>query len=228
MCFCVITPRVAWSATDYVMWYDKPGAGKWKTDHLPIGNSLFGAGLMGGVAVDSMFLNDNAAFSSAGKYGATLHGFAWMNVSVDGTDGFSNFRRDLDLGEATAHVSYTAGGKTWKREYFCSLPDKVMVCRYTCSSPGQIGLTVQVVPNTAIQEPTVVAAGNAITYTGSLPVDTYGDWKFNARFHIRNYGGSLWCCPLNCSVHKVSTAGWFGLLLTSCPTQGGVADRSRA
>jgi|GEM_PF-3143389 len=213
MCFCIITPRVAWSATDYVMWYDKPGTGKWKTDHLPIGNSLFGAGLMGGVAVDSMFLNDNAAFTSAGKFGSTLHGFAWMNVSVDGTDGFSNFRRDLDLGEATAHVSYTADGKTWKREYFCSLPDKVMVCRYTCSSPGQIGLTVQVVPNTAIQEPSVVAAGNAITYTGSLPVDTYGDWKFNARFHIRNYGGSLEV--INGNQIRVKGADTVDILFTS-------------
>lgn len=38
----------------------------------------------------------------------------------------------------------------------------------------------------------------------------------------------LWCCPLNRSTHDVSPAGWFGLLLASCPTQGGVADRSRA
>src|SRR4029079_7629015 len=40
-----------------------------------------------------------------------------------------NYRRDLDLAKATAHVSYTAGGVSFRREVFASAPDQVIVLR---------------------------------------------------------------------------------------------------
>jgi alpha-L-fucosidase 2 len=190
--FVLPTLRPALSSTNYLMWYNAPGTG-WTTGYLPIGNSLFGAGLMGGVAVDSMFLNDNAAYSSTGG----MRGLGWMKIAVTGTSGYTGYRRDLDLGEATAHVSYTAGGKNYSREYFCSLPDTVMVCHYTCPTPGSFGLTVQIVPNDSMPGKTVVTAGNTITYTGHLPVvytsggNFNSNWNFHTRTYVRNYNGSL-------------------------------------
>jgi alpha-L-fucosidase 2 len=53
-------------------------------------------------------------------------------------DSVENYRRDLDLATATAHVSYVAGGVTFSREVFASAPDQVIVVRLTASRPGQI------------------------------------------------------------------------------------------
>src|SRR6185436_988892 len=49
-----------------------------------------------------------------------------------------NYRRELDLATATAHVSYTIGGVTFDREVFASAPDQVIVVRLTASRPGQV------------------------------------------------------------------------------------------
>jgi len=53
-------------------------------------------------------------------------------------DSVENYRRDLDLATATAHVSYTNGGVTFSREMFASAPDQVVVMRLTASRPRQI------------------------------------------------------------------------------------------
>jgi alpha-L-fucosidase 2 len=53
-------------------------------------------------------------------------------------DSVENYKRDLDLATATAHVSYTSGGVTFSREVFASAPDQVIVMRLTASRPGQI------------------------------------------------------------------------------------------
>jgi alpha-L-fucosidase 2 len=53
-------------------------------------------------------------------------------------DSVENYRRDLDLTTATAHVSYTSGGVTFSREVFASAPDQIIVVRLTASRPGQI------------------------------------------------------------------------------------------
>ena len=54
----------------------------------------------------------------------------------------SNYRRTLDLDNATATVSYTRGGADYRREYFCSHPDQVMVMRFGCSKAGGINLAL--------------------------------------------------------------------------------------
>ena len=53
-------------------------------------------------------------------------------------DAVENYRRDLDLATATAHVSFTTGGVTFSREVFASAPDQVIVVRLTASRSGQI------------------------------------------------------------------------------------------
>jgi alpha-L-fucosidase 2 len=53
-------------------------------------------------------------------------------------DSVADYRRDLDLATATAHVSYTSGGVMFSREVFASAPDQVIVVRLTASRPRQI------------------------------------------------------------------------------------------
>ncbi len=64
------------------------------------------------------------SFESAGKLQIELH---------EG-DAAVNYSHSLDLINGIATVEYTKGGSLYKREYFASRPDNVIVCRLTSSS----------------------------------------------------------------------------------------------
>ncbi len=53
------------------------------------------------------------------------------------------YRRDLDLDTAIATVSYTVKGVHFKREYYSSPVDQVIVVRLTADQPGQISFTAR-------------------------------------------------------------------------------------
>ncbi len=53
----------------------------------------------------------------------------------------TNYHRELDLKSAVGKVSYQIGDASFKREYFCSHPDQVMVIRYT-SNGGPMNLNL--------------------------------------------------------------------------------------
>ncbi len=53
----------------------------------------------------------------------------------------SDYRRDLDLDTAMATVSYTVNGVHFKREYFSSPVDQVIVVQLTADQPGKISFT---------------------------------------------------------------------------------------
>lgn len=54
----------------------------------------------------------------------------------------SDYRRDLSLDEAAAHVRYVADGTRYHREVFASHPDQVIVLRLTADQPGRQSLNI--------------------------------------------------------------------------------------
>jgi alpha-L-fucosidase 2 len=75
-----------------------------------------------------------------GNYGTNLRmGNLWL-VFDHPLEGMSGYRRNLDLEQALAQVSYTWHGAEYRREVFASHPDEVLVVRLTCSRPGGLGL----------------------------------------------------------------------------------------
>jgi alpha-L-fucosidase 2 len=50
-----------------------------------------------------------------------------------------DYRRELDLDQALAHVSYALGKTHYNTEVFCSNPDQVLVVRLDCDTPGGLG-----------------------------------------------------------------------------------------
>jgi alpha-L-fucosidase 2 len=52
----------------------------------------------------------------------------------------NDYKRDLDISNATAHVTYNADGVNYTREYFASNPDKVIAIHLTADKPGKITL----------------------------------------------------------------------------------------
>ncbi|MCX7715237.1 MAG: glycoside hydrolase family 95 protein, partial [Clostridia bacterium] len=77
----------------------------------------------------------------------------------------NNYYRDLNLDEGVAHVQYQYDGVTYKREYFASYPDQVMVFRYTADTNNALSFTVN--PISAHPGDITVSNGE-ITITGNL------------------------------------------------------------
>src|SRR3954470_15968820 len=108
-----------------------------------------------------------------------------------------NYRRDLDLATATAHVSYTSGGVTFSREVFASAPDQVIVMRLTASRRGQIAFEARMqTPQRATVE---AAAGGDLVMRGvngdgagttadGRPMT--GALRFEARVRVLPTGGT--------------------------------------
>jgi len=112
-------------------------------------------------------------------------------------DTVENYRRDLDLTTATAHVSYTTGGVTFSREVFASAPAQVIVVRLTASVPGQISFAARMqTPLRATVEATAdgdlvmrgVNGDGAGTTADGRPMT--GALRFEARVRVLPTGGS--------------------------------------
>jgi len=89
----------------------------------------------------------------------------FLNVAAGATP--TNYRRELDLADATARIRYELGGVTFTREVFVSAPDQVIVVRLTASKPGALSLDV------ALDRPenfTTTSAGpDRLMMSGQLP-----------------------------------------------------------
>lgn len=57
------------------------------------------------------------------------------------------YTRSLSLDSAVARVSFAQNGITYRREYFISYPDQVMVIRFTASEKGRQNLILKYTPN---------------------------------------------------------------------------------
>lgn len=119
----------------HVLSYDTP-ARSWMTSCLPIGNGQFGATIMGGVMRDDVQFNDKTLWTgSVGRnqdnsvYGHYLN-FGHLLITQTGQQDSAAYRRQLDIDNAVATVSYTSGGTQCRREYIASFPDDVVAIHY--------------------------------------------------------------------------------------------------
>lgn len=99
---------------------------------------------------------------------------------------YSDYTRTLDIDNAIHRVTYKEGGITFKREYFMSYPDNVMVMRLTSDSKkGKISRMISL--ESLHTDKVIRASGNTITLTG-YPTPTSGDkrvgdhWKNGLKY----------------------------------------------
>ena len=120
-----------------------------------------------------------------------------LALTFSQVDAVENYRRDLDLATATAHVSFTTGGVTFSREVFASARDQVIVVRLTASRPGQISFEARMqTPQRATVEATadgdlvmrgVNGDGAGTTADGRAMT---GALRFEARVRVLPTGGT--------------------------------------
>lgn len=111
---------------------------------------------------------------------------------------YSDYNRTLDIDNSIHTVSYKEGGVTYKREYFMSYPDNVMVIRLT--SDSKEGLSRTIALESLHKTKNIISEGNTITMTG-YPTPVGGDkrvgdhWKDGLRYAqqvmVRNDGGRI-------------------------------------
>ncbi|MCK4998299.1 MAG: glycoside hydrolase family 95 protein [Anaerohalosphaera sp.] len=83
-------------------------------------------------------VQSNAGVFPRARFGA-YQSFGDFYIEFAGQEGeVSNYCRSLDISRAVGNVTYQVGEVKYKREYFASRPDQVMVIRITADQPGQI------------------------------------------------------------------------------------------
>ena len=96
---------------------------------------------------------------------------------LDTTEAVTNYRRWLDIGNATAHTTYMRGKYHYTTEYLASHPDSGMVIRITTDNPK--GIHAKVTLSCQLHHATS-AAGQTLTtdgYAGYASLPSYYDAK---------------------------------------------------
>jgi len=106
----------------------------------------------------------NKTIVSKTSHGQMFEPLGSLRLAFEGAETFTGYRRELDISRAVARTTYQAEGITYKREYFASFPDRVVVVRLTASKPGSISFTATY--NTPQPRASVKATGNDLVMTG--------------------------------------------------------------
>jgi alpha-L-fucosidase 2 len=163
-----LCPYHASASTDYQLWYTSPG-NTMGTTALPIGNGHIGMWAQCGkpdsdtasLCNSNLYWDDTAGVASFGNFNR-------VHINYPGNSGYSNFRRALDIGEATLSVSYTSNAKNYFSEFIASYPDSCIINHVTCSSPGSISLVVSISGQNPHHSMTVSVSGATIRNTGRV------------------------------------------------------------
>ena len=164
----------------------KKGNGKiqWEVWGLPIGNGRLGAVFYGNVEKELIQFNEDSLWSGGDvnkavkrdsdkkpvntNYGS-YQPFGDLHITLPHSR-YTDYRRELDISRAVGTVTYKSGGVTYRREYFASYPDQVLVIRLSADKPGSIAGSVGLTDRHFAK---ITAEGNTITARGKLDEKIY-------------------------------------------------------
>ena len=126
----------------------------------------------------------NALMNTDRGYGA-YQNFGDIYLDFGSADKVENYRRELDLEDGIARVTYDVEGITYTREYFANYPDNVIVMRLTASEPG--ALTFDASMTTPHRNVELTATDGRLQLSGQLS----NEMAFEAQMLVQNEGGSL-------------------------------------
>jgi alpha-L-fucosidase 2 len=182
------------SASDLVLWYQQPAAVTRSSplinEALPIGNGHSGGLFAGGTAREQVVLDEDSLWLGGDNPSGndnTMGSYQMLGsllINLPGHENATDYQRDLDIGDALAHVRYSVKGVKYSREYFCSHADGVLVVRLTADKPGSYSGSIELNDSRGA---TIVADKNRLTDAGALN----NGLKYEAQLEAANDGGSL-------------------------------------
>lgn len=102
---------------------------------------------------------------NSNNYGMQFQPAGNLFIQFPGHTKFKDYRRELDLQQAIATVSYESNGIHYKREVLASLTDGVIIVRLTASKSRSISVALSA--NSLHQEHAVKVAGKQLILTGT-------------------------------------------------------------
>ncbi len=179
------------SAADLTLWYQQPAAdSKPMNEALPIGNGRMGALIFGSPERERISVNESSLWTGGenptGDY-ATMGAYQVLGnvfVNFPGHTNTTEYRRALNLVDATATVRYNANGLGFSREFFCSHPAEVLVAAFNSDKNAAYTGSIELVDS---HNAKIVADGNRITASGTLD----NGMKFEWQLLVQNQGGSV-------------------------------------
>ena len=118
-----------------------------------------------------------------------LSEIALENASQAQFPEYTDYLRVLDIDNAVAMVNYTLEGVNYKREYFISNPDNVIVIRISADKAGSISRNIRI--TTPQSKIVMSAADGVITMTGSPSDQTANGLKFAQQVKVIPTGGVM-------------------------------------
>lgn len=179
----------------------------WMNWSLPIGNGFLGANVFGRTETERVQISEDTIrnpyindANGAGMVGG-LNNFAETYIDFHHTNAdVTNYTRDLTLNTALSTVQYNYEDVQYKREYFASYPDKVLVMRFSASENAKVTFKlrpevpwIQEYPRNNTDYPmaktgTVTAEGDTITLKGHME---YYNINFEGQYKVIPNGGTM-------------------------------------
>jgi alpha-L-fucosidase 2 len=138
----------SFSITDKTLWTGGPGEYKEYNygikpggkDYLPAIRNLITTNQVDSLkeadkTVREHFVGDDKGYGHFSAFGKLYLNFPH--------DHYKNYIRKLDLSTAVADIQYDVDGVTYKREYFCSYPDKLAAFKFSSSSKNKLSFTLK-------------------------------------------------------------------------------------
>lgn len=92
--------------------------------------------------LDAAYMAVQAGMTGTPRYTGPYLPLCTLFMRFEGRIDATDYRRELDLSEGVARVSFEAGGARYTREYVASAPDGVIAVRLACSEPGRLSLYI--------------------------------------------------------------------------------------
>ncbi|HVW60136.1 MAG TPA: glycoside hydrolase N-terminal domain-containing protein [Puia sp.] len=164
-------------AQDLKLWDIRP-ASTWMTEAYPMGNGRIGGMVFGGIAKEHIQFNEQSLWTGDETNTGAYQAFGDLFISFPNVDTAAStpadYRRQLDIGKAIQQITYTGNGVTYKREYFCSFPDQVMVLHFTADRKGAYSAIVN-----------LRDAHGARTTTEGMTIDITGHLENGLKYDAR-------------------------------------------
>jgi len=158
---------------------DRAGYVKQAQDYLAAGNTSAATSIC-----NTYLIGESDGYGAYQTFGDFYLDFALPGSSV------TNYSRELDIRNAAAGVSFTNAGVNFKREYFVSYPDDVMVMGILADQAGKVSFTLRYRDpggRTGVTT-TANAADGTLRIAGTV---TDNQMEYEALFKVVKSGGTF-------------------------------------
>jgi alpha-L-fucosidase 2 len=147
----------------------------------------------------------NKQLAPKGNSGMPYQMAGSLYINFPGHQNTGDYKRNLNIENATASVTYSYNGVKYKREYFTSFTDNVLMVRLTADKPKMI--TCDIALQSPLKTNKEVANGDLIlTGQGSDHENQKGRVKFNVVTRVKAFSGSVVADTAGIKVRNADTA----------------------